>query len=324
MKKKLIISFLALFVLSACAQKRVEKKVVLSPEQATIKAEEFINNNLMQPGNKAVIKEVNEEGDLYKLLVEIAPGQEVESYISRDGSNFFPQVMNISEVETEAEIAKESQKKAETEQAQDIPKQAVADVELFVMSHCPYGTQIEKGMIPVIEALGDKMNFELKFCNYAMHDKKEIDEQLQQYCIQKEEKDKLLPYLKCFLKEGNSDVCRVEAGINLAIIDKCIANTDKEFKIYEDYENKSTWKRSFPSFSIYDAENQKYDIQGSPGLVINGKKVSSRRDAASLLETICAGIEGEVEACKQELSSESPSPGFGFGENANGSEASCN
>jgi hypothetical protein len=33
-----------------------------------------------------------------------------------------------------------------------------------------------------------------------MHDKKEIDENNKQYCIQKEQNDKYSDYLKCFLE----------------------------------------------------------------------------------------------------------------------------
>ena len=37
------------------------------------------------------------------------------------------------------------------------PKKEKPEVELFVMSHCPFGTQIEKGMLPVARLLGDKI-----------------------------------------------------------------------------------------------------------------------------------------------------------------------
>ena len=93
-------------------------------------------------------------------------------------------------------------KTIEQASAAEVKKNDKPTVELFVMSHCPYGTQIEKGIIPAIEALGDKVDFNLKFCSYAMHGEQELREELNQYCIQKEQKDKLLPYLKCFLKEG--------------------------------------------------------------------------------------------------------------------------
>ena len=71
-------------------------------------------------------------------------------------------------------------------------KKEVPVVEAFVMSHCPYGTQFEKGFVKVWDVLGKKADFEVKFCDYAMHGKKEIDEQLLQYCIQEDSKAKFL------------------------------------------------------------------------------------------------------------------------------------
>jgi hypothetical protein len=69
------------------------------------------------------------------------------------------------------------------------------------MSYCPFGTQAEKGILPVVNLLKDKIDFKVKFVNYAMHGKKEIDENNLQYCIQKEEPNKYNSYLTCFLKE---------------------------------------------------------------------------------------------------------------------------
>ena len=75
------------------------------------------------------------------------------------------------------------------------------NVELFVMSHCPFGTQAEKGIIPVVNLLKNKINFSVKFVDYSMHGKSEIDENTLQYCIQKEESKKYIPYLTCFLEK---------------------------------------------------------------------------------------------------------------------------
>ncbi len=58
------------------------------------------------------------------------------------------------------------------------------------MAYCPYGTQEEKGILPVVNTLNNKIDFKVKFCDYAMHGKQEIDEQLNQYCIETEQADK--------------------------------------------------------------------------------------------------------------------------------------
>lgn len=193
-------------------------------------------------------------------------------------------------------------------------KMEVPQVELFVMSHCPYGTQTEKGFIPVVELLGDKIDFEVKFVSYSMHGKKEIDEETLQYCVQKEQNDKFLSYLKCFLKEGNSTECVDEVGLNEGMLNACIKATDEEFNITELYNDQSTWSGgSYPQFNTHKAENEKYGVSGSPSLAVNGVKVESfGRDPASLLKIVCLGFKDKPAECDEQLSTQTPSTGFGF------------
>jgi hypothetical protein len=191
-------------------------------------------------------------------------------------------------------------------------------VELFVMSHCPYGTQIMKGMLPVAELLGDKIDFQLKFVNYAMHGQKEIDEQLKMECISKEYSAKLLPYLKCFLNSTSgslqeSEVCMEKLGIVKDKITYCMQETDKQFGISVDYQDKSTWRGNYPSFALHDAENVKYGVRGSPDLRINGANPSTGRDAVSLLKAVCSAFTSKPAECDDNLASHgSPTPGFGL------------
>ena len=51
---------------------------------------------------------------------------------------------------------------ADTSTSTTVPKSDKPLVELFVMAYCPYGTQAEKGLIPVIELLGDKIDASIK------------------------------------------------------------------------------------------------------------------------------------------------------------------
>ena len=186
-------------------------------------------------------------------------------------------------------------------------------VELFVMSHCPYGTQIEKGMLPVVDLLGSKIDFTVKFVDYAMHGEKEIQEEMNQYCIETKFSDKYVAYLKCFLKEGNSAQCVTDTGIDKAALDTCISSTDTQYKITEKFNDKSAWNGgSFPPFDIYKADNEKYGVQGSPTLVINGVTAESGRSPSSLLSAVCTGFKTKPSECSTTLSTDTPSSGFGF------------
>ncbi len=208
--------------------------------------------------------------------------------------------------------------------AADIPKTDKPNVELFVMSHCPYGTQIEKGILPVIDLLGDKIDFELKFCDYAMHGQEELNEQLNQYCIQKEQNNKLQPYLQCFLESSEGDACLEQVGINRSQLENCVTQADQEYKVTANFENKQGWKGNYPPFNVYQQDNAQYGVQGSPTLVVNGVKASSARDAQSLLNTICSGFKTAPEECSQQLDATPPAPGFGFeGSGSANASAGC-
>ncbi len=308
-KKKIIfvlISVVVLALLGILIFKFAPRPNTLNIDEAKAKAESFINDNLMTPGTKATIDSIEKEYGLYKLAVNIGQGEPIESYISADGELFFPQAIDIAEYENNLN--------GDTTEASTVTsKSDKPEIELFVMSHCPYGTQMEKALIPALELLKDKVNFTLKFNNYSMHDKVELDEQLNQYCIQKEESGKLLSYLKCFDASEDSAKCLSENGIDSKKITDCVKATDKEYKITESYNDKKTWlSETYPIFPIYDADNEKYGVEGSPTLIINGENVSADRTANSLLQLICSAFNSAPEECQEELST--TAPGYGFGE----------
>ncbi len=284
----------------------------VSTDVAKKTAEDFINNFLMQSGSKASIKDITTEYGLYKLSVDIT-SDVVESYMTKDGKLFFPQALNVAEVTA----AKNGTAATDTPGAAAAPSATVTKksdkpvIELFVMSYCPYGTQIEKGMLPVVEALGNKIDFQLKFCSYAMHGEKELRENLLQYCIQKDQNAKFNSYLKCFLENSDSASCLTSTGINTSAANTCVTKTDTQFKVMANFTNKVGYQGSYPGFDVEKADNTKYSVGGSPTLIINGEDIQSGRDSASLLKTICSAFNNPPKECSTVLSSASPSAGFG-------------
>jgi hypothetical protein len=286
----------------------------LSAQEAADKAVTYINANLLQPGTTAKVNGVEDSGNLYNVKLDIG-GREFDSYVTKDGSLLFPNVVDLDAV-----IETPDQPAQETPPPQEVQKRDKPDVQLFVMSHCPFGTQAEKGIIPVVELLKDKIDFEIKFVNYAMHDEKEVMEQLNQYCIETEQNNKFLPYLKCFLKAGDSQSCLTETGIDKAKLESCAEKTDTEFKITENLENPTG---RYPAFLISDEENKEYGVRGSPTLVVNDQIVSSARSPAAYLATICNAFNQAPEECDEELSSANPSSGFGYQEGGSATAAQC-
>ena len=197
-------------------------------------------------------------------------------------------------------------------------------IELFVMSHCPYGTQIEKGILPVIDLLGDKVEFELKFCDYAMHSEPELNEQLSQVCIQENYPDKLIEYLYCFLEAGDGEGCVDKLEFDQDTLGTCVAAKDVEFAVSEGFADKTTWSGGrFPKFNVFADDVAKYSVGGSPTFVLNGVSVPTGRSPAVLLNAICMGFSDQPDECQESLDTLTPSPGFGFTEGSAAANAAA-
>lgn len=290
----------------------------LSEQEASDAVVSYIESNV--DGANVEAKEVIDAGDFYAVKINLN-GEEVESFLSKDGKMLFPYAIPLEETANDAEEEKTEPKpepKTEVEKS-DKPK-----VELFVMSHCPFGTQAEKGIIPAVQELGDTIDFSVEFVYYVMHGEKEVVEQTNQYCIQKEQNDKFLLYLECFLTEGEGEACIAEVGVDVEKMEACVEAADEEFALMENLEDKDKWLNGrFPRFNTAKKLNEKYGVGGSPTLVINGAQVKSSRDSASFLSAICDAFNEAPEACSAELSSANPSSGFGYGTTATADSAQC-
>jgi len=299
----------------------------IGPADAKVKAESFVRDGLGVPASIDVsLADPIVEGGLYKVVVTIQK-KDYPMYLSLDGTKFFPQAIDDAAVAT-AKAAAE----AATKPAAVVPKSAKPGVKLFVMSYCPYGTQIEKGILPVLAALGNKIDFNLEFVSYSMHnnkatgDRKELDENLRQYCIRTLEPAKLTTYLGCFLKSdgsaGKGVACLKTVGVDAIKNAACMTASDTKFDVTKDFADESTYNGSFPPFNADNADNDTYGVQGSPTLVINGVATDSQRDPASLLKTICAAFDKAPAECAKTLATTAPAAGFGDGVAATGSASS--
>lgn len=310
--------------LSACTKEKEELTFeageTVSAEKAREIAEDFINDYLMMDDTKVSVRFLGSAYNMYHLKVDIGTGEAIDSFITKDGRLFFPQHLDIEEIK---EI---NSPEAEENLGMDIeiPKSERPIIEMFVMTYCPYGTQIQKGILPVLKVLDNNIDFRQMYVDYAMQDKKELDENLLQYCIQKEGDEELIAYLECFLAEENqSENCFNQVVNNPSGVNSCLEETDNEFKITENYEQNIDWRGNFPGFNVHLDEVNKYNVSGSPTLIINGVEVPAHRDPASLLNVICDAFEEKPEGCDSQLSNTAPAPGFGLENSGTNTVATC-
>ena len=118
----------------------------IDADEAGGKAVDYINTNLLQPGNSAELNDVSEVKGLYAMNMTIA-GQAYTSYVTKDGKMLF-----TTGIEIKDDVEKPAAQ-AQTAATPSVEKSDKPSVELFVMSQCPYAIEAEKAIIPVLKNL---------------------------------------------------------------------------------------------------------------------------------------------------------------------------
>jgi len=271
----------------------------------------FLNEYFVEGGGVS-LKNFEKEGDLLKITTEY-DNQEIPIYMTFDGETII--IGGVGAVNIDEFIAAQAEDSADVpDEPADtsIPKSDRPKVEIFVMSYCPFGLQMQKAAIPVMELLGDKADIEIKFVHYIMHGLKEIEENNNQYCIQQEQPEKFLDYLTCFVQSDDHEKCATDAGVDTTKMDSCIERLDTEFHITGLYEDKSTWSNDrYPPYMVDAEAASQYGVRGSPTVVINGQIASVARSPEAVKDAICNAFNKPPEECQTELSSAQEASGIG-------------
>lgn len=265
--------------------------VKISENEAGQKVVDFANAQ----GANAELVSVNDDGQFYEVIISMQ-GQELPVYVTKDGEN----LAQLVPLETP-----ETPEQTNPQQSQTIPKSDEPTAELFVMTHCPYGTQAEKGFIPFLESF-DKANTKIRFVHYFMHEPEE-EETPRQVCIREEQPTKFITYLKYFLEEGDAEYALEKANINTQELEECISSGRADEYYAED-----------------SALSEAYGVQGSPTLVVNGQIVSSGRSPDAYLQTTCEAFNEQPEECSTlTLETTSPNPMWGWDGEGSNTQAQC-
>lgn len=186
-------------------------------------------------------------------------------------------------------------------------KSARPAVDLYVMAFCPYGTQAETVMKPVVVLLGSKADIRLRYITTvtgttadsvnSLHGSAEAQEDLRQICIQKYYPEKLWTYIArfneaCYPASGNTETQKVcwmnastEAGIDLAKIAACASSPEGISLLKGD-----------------KADSNKNGASGSPTFIINGVTYSGARTPEAYNPAICNSFENAPAECNTMLS----------------------
>lgn len=295
MKKIYLLGVLTLAVIltAGCDYKIAKKDAGIGTEAAKAKVEKLIADS----GGSAMVKEATEDGDLYKIVVN-TNGQDQPVYITKDGTKFIQQAISFEDIEKQ----KAEAKKQEEELNKEIPKTDKPEVDLYVMSFCPYGNKAEDTLKPVYNLLKDKINFNFRYIITAdgdnitsLHGQKEVDEDKREACILKNYgKGKWMDFATYINANCGSDGSCWEAGaknlgIDTAKISVCVSS-----------EGMALMKADAAASNVASAT-------GSPTMIINGvrtKVVYQYGNPNAYKEMICGSFNAAPAECSQELSAQ--------------------
>lgn len=315
--KVIILSLLLALLVSGCTIPLVKTgqnaKKVLGAAEARAVAEKFVNENLLPANIKATVKNITLEGDVYNINLEVS-GKDYTSYMTKDGEKFFQSGINMATFA--AENAQAAAGNTQTAPSANIPKTDKPSVELYVFTYCPYGTQSEKGIIPAVKLLGNKIDFKIRQIG-AMHGAYEKTEAQRQLCIEKKYPTKFLDYVQAFALDSAIGACGSDTQCSEPLVDALYG----KLGINKSAINGCLKTDGATLYAAEEANSQSQGIGGSPTLVINGVQSNAGRDAASYLAGICAAFNNPPAECFEQLSSASPAAGFGAGSSSGGGAA---
>ncbi len=159
-----------------------------------------------------------------------------------------------------------------------------AKVEFFIMSQCPFGTQVEAGIAPVLKKIGGDVDFTLDFIGKiqgdkltSLHKEPEVKGDMVQICAVKHAPDnyRYMDMIECMNKNyraipGNWKECADSTGMPVEKIREC----------YEGGEGKELLKASFKKAQAKRAS-------GSPTIYIGGQLYRGGRTEKAFTRAIC-------------------------------------
>ena len=167
-------------------------------------------------------------------------------------------------------------------------------LDFYVMSQCPYGTQVEDAIYPVLEKIGERVDFNLNFISTdlgsgnfkSLHGEPETKGNIVQLCAAKYEPDKYMDMIVCQNKNaraipGNWESCAKENTLDVNSIKSC----------YEGDEGRQL-------LSVSSKMSADVNAQGSPTIYLNDVMYQGGRTEVDFFTAICNSISSDrPEAC---------------------------
>ena len=267
----------------------------------------YANENLVQPGTSVTFRSVSENRGMYEIHGTYQ-SQDVTLYTTKDCTMIFTNGINMS---ASGDTSPQKPTPAPTP-----VKTARPTVDLYVMAFCPYGTQAESAMRPVVSLLGTKADINLRYITtvrgstvdsvQSLHGLSEAQEDLRQICIQKKYPQKFWDYIDTF----NARCYPVSQ--NLTSLNTCWRNTSAGLGIDTSaIETCATGSDGLGMLKADESIANQHGATASPTLIINGVKYSGARTPEAYKQAICNSFDTAPAECGTILPSTQSAPSAG-------------
>jgi hypothetical protein len=263
----------------------------------------YTNANLVSAGSTAELVSVADKNGVYAVTARYQ-SRNITLYATKDCTFLFTSSYNMKVTTTPTPAV------SPTPTTPAVPvTSARPTVELFVMSFCPFGTQAEGVMNPVIGLLGSKTNITVRYIAsvggatvdsiQSLHGPTEAVEDLRQLCINKYYPQQLWPYLMDY----NTNCVPVRQ--NATSLATCVANTSRKVGIDNGkIETCAAGSEGIALLKADEAITTANKITGSPTLLINGQKYTGARTPDAYKQGICNHFETPPAECSVNLSAQ--------------------
>lgn len=272
-----------------------------SSQEIGQRAVDYINEKGLS-STEATLVSASDESGLVKIKIKIGEN-EFDSYVTRDGKLLFPQVISMVQTQEDATASagQESQKASA-----EIVKTDNPELSAYVVSRCPYGLQMQRAMAEAIKEAPDLAGYvKVRYIGAisngkmtSMHGDAEAQENLRQICVREEQPAKYWSYVACQMQSGDTAGCEKSTGVDSASLNACTSTASRGLA----YAQKD--------FDL----NSKYNVTGSPTLVLGDAEVSEfdfgGRTADAVKEMVCAGFNSEPGFCSGKLNTENAATSF--------------
>jgi hypothetical protein len=263
----------------------------------------YLNANLVQAGSTAELVSVAEKNGVYEITTRYQ-ARNIRLYATRDCSLLFTNSFDL---------------KASTPQPTQAPvpvKSSRPSVDLFVMAFCPYGTQAEGAMQPVVNLLGTKANITVRYIATvqgttvgsvsSLHGPTEAQEDLRQLCIHEYYPQQFWQYVSTFNRDCYPN------WQNATLLNACRGTTMQALGIdAQKIETCATGGEGLALLKIDEALSAGNNVQASPTLIINGQFYNGDRTPEAYKQAICSHFETPPAECSLTLSSQTATAATG-------------